>query len=270
MKNSKWNSVALVGMVILLCGLIVDCGKPMPVPSIVLSKTSLTVNVEEGAANPPNEAFDISNGGGGTLDWSASEYADWLTISPDTGASSSGMDTITAAVDVAGKRAGNYHSTVTISAPGASNNPQTIEVSLNSRPMLQQHPITPEVDAVPSVVSNRDPVIDLERSQSNSSGWGVAGYGKNEMAATVACEAFDPDGDILSFQWEINAGSLTGHDREVTWLVPAKPGTYVIKVIVTDNKGGSNAMILTNTLGFVEITDGTCHTEGEWQWQIEK
>ena len=102
---------------------------------------SLTIN-PAGGANPPDQTLGIRNSGGGTLDWSVSDDADWLTLDPTSGSSTGETDDVTLSVDItgmsagsysatlAGMSAGSYSATITIVAPGASNTPQTVPVTL--------------------------------------------------------------------------------------------------------------------------------------------
>ncbi|MEW5944641.1 MAG: S8 family serine peptidase [bacterium] len=51
---------------------------------------------------------------------------------------------------------------------------------------------------------------------------------------------YDPDGDVMSYRWEIEAGTLsTPPGSVVTWTLPHEPGTYRIAVHVTDGRGGA-------------------------------
>ncbi len=96
-------------------------------PAIVLSPGSLSFQSVAGSGNPPGQSIAVSNGGNGSLSWSTSDNASWLSVSP---ASGSGNGTIMASVSTAGLAAGTYNGTITVSASGASNSPRTIPVSL--------------------------------------------------------------------------------------------------------------------------------------------
>src|SRR5205807_6083114 len=51
---------------------------PVP-PTIGLSPSSLSFTGVQGGANPANQTLNIANTGGGTLSWSVSGNAAWLT-----------------------------------------------------------------------------------------------------------------------------------------------------------------------------------------------
>ena len=71
--------------------------------------------------------MSISNTGGGTLTWSASDTAAWLTLSQ---ASGTGNAAVTLTVATGTLTAGTYNASITISGTGATNTPQTVPVVL--------------------------------------------------------------------------------------------------------------------------------------------
>jgi hypothetical protein len=93
-------------------------------PTISLSPTSLTYTATQGATNPANQTIALTNAGG-TVNWTASDNASWLTVSP---ASGSGSSTLTAAVNTTGLSAGTYNGIITVSATGATS--KTVAVTL--------------------------------------------------------------------------------------------------------------------------------------------
>jgi hypothetical protein len=56
---------------------------------------------------------------------------------------------------------------------------------------------------------------------------------------TLRVEASDADGDALSYQWRVTAGSVDNRNaRETVWTLPTGPGLHFAYVIVSDGKGG--------------------------------
>jgi hypothetical protein len=80
--------------------------------------------------NAASQIFAVWNGGAGTLNYTLSANAPWLSCTPVSGASTGEQDTITVNYAAAGLAAGTYNAAITISVPGAANNPQTIPVQL--------------------------------------------------------------------------------------------------------------------------------------------
>lgn len=93
-------------------------------PNISLNPSSLTYTATQGAANPTKQTVSLTNTGG-TLNWTVSDSASWLSVSPTSGSSSS---TLTTAVNTSGLAAGTYNGTITVSATGSSS--KTVAVTL--------------------------------------------------------------------------------------------------------------------------------------------
>src|SRR5262249_45196896 len=54
-------------------------------PSLALNTNSLSFNGVPGGSNPPSQTVSVSNAGTGTLNWTTSSSASWLTASPASG-----------------------------------------------------------------------------------------------------------------------------------------------------------------------------------------
>ncbi len=98
--------------------------------AIALSSSDYTFKAGPGGSSPATQVLVIGNSGQGTLRWSLSEDAPWLTASPKSGASADDYASVALSVDPTGVAAGRHEATVTVSAPGASNSPQEVMVRL--------------------------------------------------------------------------------------------------------------------------------------------
>ena len=128
-----------LGVVLLLASLVAACqpSPPPPAPAVIAaSSSSLSFSAEQAGPNPPSLTLEIHNSGAGTLNWSATYDADWLTLSPSSGSSTGEINKVTVALNIAGISPGNYSATITISAPEASNSPKTISVNLTITPIM--------------------------------------------------------------------------------------------------------------------------------------
>lgn len=58
------------------------------------------------------------------------------------------------------------------------------------------------------------------------------------QATTIACNAFDQDGDTLAYTWTKTGGIFEGSTSgsSVTWRAPSTPGTYTVECEVSDGK----------------------------------
>jgi len=108
-------------------------------PTIGYSPTSFSFTATQGGLNPPAQSLSISNTDGGTLNWSVSDNANWLSLSPTSGTNSG---TVTLSVNITGLTAGTYNATITITATGATNSPVSIPVTLmvNAPPTIGYSP----------------------------------------------------------------------------------------------------------------------------------
>ena len=107
---------------------------PPPTPIIGYSPTSFSFDATEDGPNPPDQILSIWNSGDGTLNWSVSDDAAWLSLSPTSGSSTGETYTVTVSVDISNVDDGTSHAYITISDPGAPNTPQEVQVTLTVNP----------------------------------------------------------------------------------------------------------------------------------------
>lgn len=98
-------------------------------PTIARNPVSFTrqINIGESLAD---DTFTVRNSGTGTLTYAVTDNASWLSVNPSNGTSSGETDTLTIDYLTAGLGEGLHNATVTITATGATNTPQTIAVNL--------------------------------------------------------------------------------------------------------------------------------------------
>jgi len=98
-------------------------------PVVAISPGSLNFEALVDSAPPPAQELNITNTGGGTLDWSAFIATDvfWLTATPASGTAPS---TASVSVNHAGLTAGTYSTSLVISGTGTFNPPVEIPVTL--------------------------------------------------------------------------------------------------------------------------------------------
>jgi len=125
------GSGALNGPLSIAVSIVVN---PPPSPKIALDTTMLTPSVTEGS-NAGSSMFNVWNSGTGTLTYSISDNAAWMTISPSGGTStnSESRQSHIVTYNTAGLPADDYTGTITVSDSAASNSPQTILVQLTVR-----------------------------------------------------------------------------------------------------------------------------------------
>jgi outer membrane protein assembly factor BamB len=99
-------------------------------PEIGLSATQIQFMAVEGGANPNSQILGIRNSGRGTLSWQISENCSWLSVLPASGSSVGEVDDVNLSVDISTLTTGLYTCNMTVSDPNASNNPQTVGLTL--------------------------------------------------------------------------------------------------------------------------------------------
>jgi hypothetical protein len=104
---------------------------PPPTPVLAVAPASLSFSATAGGSPPASRTVDVTNAGAGTLSFTASDDAPWLTITP---ASGTAPQALTVTANQAGLAAGNHSATITVTAAGASGSPKTVAVTFAVAP----------------------------------------------------------------------------------------------------------------------------------------
>jgi pimeloyl-ACP methyl ester carboxylesterase len=135
-----------------------------------LQKSLSSMNFGNSATS---STFQVRNSGSGTLSYSISDNASWLSVSPTTGSSTGEWDTINVYVNRSGLSPNTYTGTITIDPSAGSN--QTISLSMivvDTTP-----PTTPSLTSPSNGLETNDNTVSLDWSDSTDSGGsGLAGY----------------------------------------------------------------------------------------------
>jgi len=155
-------------------------------PAIQLTPTTLTFAAVLGSDPAATQSLTVRNAGGGTLSWTATDDATWLSVSPSSGSLASGESTpVTVTVTSASLTAGNYTGTVTVSAPGATNTPQSATVSLTV------------------TAPNAAPVAAFT-------------WAATDLSVTFTDGSTDSDGSVVAWSWDFGDGSAAGTAQNPT------------------------------------------------------
>jgi len=100
---------------------------PSTSAAIAVSPSSLNFAYTVGGAVVAAQSLQITNSGTGTLAWSATASASWLSLSATSGTAPS---TLSVSISPASLTAGTYTGNIQLSATGASNSPVTVAVTL--------------------------------------------------------------------------------------------------------------------------------------------
>lgn len=100
---------------------------PSTPPFISLDRTQLNFGADLKGNCSANQEFLISNGGGGFLNFSVTPGSSWISCTPVSG---SGSALVSVSVDPSYLNPGTYTGQIVIDAPGASNSPRAVNVTL--------------------------------------------------------------------------------------------------------------------------------------------
>ena len=158
----------------------IKVGDPVLQPHINLSPPAMTFEGTVGYPSPVSQQLQISNTGGGTMDWSATTSSSWLSVSP---ASGTGFSFVAVNVNIFGLSEGVYYDTVYVNCPDADNSPQKLPVTLTIiklPPHIVVAPTSFTVSAIQGGVNPDDRYLsiatdvlgsDLNWTATNSQGW---------------------------------------------------------------------------------------------------
>ncbi len=94
--------------------------------TIAVNPASLQFSYTAGDDVPASQSIQIANSGAGSLAWTATASASWLSVTPASGTDAS---TLTVSVSPSGLDAGTYTGNIQIASTGASNTPVSVPVT---------------------------------------------------------------------------------------------------------------------------------------------
>jgi len=202
-------------------------------PAINRSPTTLSPSCTQGS-NAASQTFTVSNSGGGTLSYSISDNVSWLSCSPTSGTSTGEADTITVTYSTSSLSAGTYNGTITISDPNASNNPQTIAVTLTVSPP------PPTITRSPSTLSpscNQGSNAASQNFTVQNTGGGTLSYAISDNVTWLSCSP--------------TSGTSTGEADTITVTYSTSglsAGTYNGTITISDPNATNNPQTVAVTL----------------------
>lgn len=105
-------------------------------PTLSVQPTSLSFLAEPAGPDPSSQRVTVHNLGTGNVDWTASDNRSWITLSATSGSASyASPSTLYIQVNRSGLSQGTHTGTVTVSASGAQQSPQSIAVTLYVGPL---------------------------------------------------------------------------------------------------------------------------------------
>ncbi|WP_051961643.1 DUF1349 domain-containing protein [Methylobacter sp. BBA5.1] len=223
----------------------INYGAVGPNPTIGVSPGSLSFAATEGS-NPANQTLAITNAGGGTLNWTASADGAapaWLAVSPTSG---TGDGTLTVSVNSASLAPGTYTKAITIAAEGATNTPQTVNVTLTVSPADN-----PTIGVSPGSLSFTATAGSNPANQTLA----ITNAGGGTLNWTASADGSAPAWLAVSPTSGTGAGTLTVSVNSASLA----PGTYT-KAITIAAEGATNTPRTVNVTLTVSPS-GTVHDD---------
>jgi hypothetical protein len=216
-------------------GVTLTLSKQTP-PEISVTPSSLTFSGKEGGSSPSSQNIRVKNTGEGTLNYSISDDADWLSVSPDSGTSTGGENSHTVSVNISGIGEGSYTGTISISDSNASNSPQTVSVALTISKDLP-----PEILVSPTSLS-----FSAEEGGSNPSSQsiGIRNSGQQTLNYTIS-------DDAAWLSVSPGSGSSTGGENSHAVSVDISglsSGTHNGTITITDSNASNDPQTVSVTL----------------------
>lgn len=226
-------------------------------PVISFSPASLSFSVAQEGSNPADRTLEIWNSGGGTLSWSVSDGAAWLSGNPTGGSSTGEHDTVAVSVDITGMSAGDYSAKITITAGGASNSPQKVPVSLHIGSAA------PKISFSPESLSFTAGEGDSPPANQTLEIW-------NSGSDTLDC-ALSDDAEWLS--QNPTGGSSTGTDDTAVVTVAVNTtgmsaGNYSANITITANGASNSPRTVPVSLHVAEISSPPQPWLNRYWWTI--
>ena|GEM_PF-937238 len=207
-------------------------------PILSVSQSSMTFYAALGGGNPPDQTFQVSNAGTGTLSYSVSESSVWLSVSPSSG-SAPPAATELVSVDAGDLEAGSYSGDIIISAAGIPGSPDTVHVTL----ILTQDPIlslVPDHLEFAAEVGGNDP--PNQSFQILNTGTGTYTYGISEIVPWLTVSPAGggqvPPSASKTVSVDISelaAGSYQGDIIVTAAGAQGSPGTVHVSLTVTQH-----------------------------------
>jgi hypothetical protein len=112
-----------------------------PTPEIAVSPDQLMFQAYVGR-NPSPQDLSIRNSGGGTLNYTVTKNAAWLSVNPTSGTSTDQANSHRVSISVGSLGAGVRQAIITVTDPKASNSPQQVDVTLDISPLPTDNKIS--------------------------------------------------------------------------------------------------------------------------------
>lgn len=121
--------------------------------AIGLTMSQITTSCNPGQ-NASGQTFQVFNSGSGTLNYSISDDAGWLSCAPSSGSVSTGSQAVAVSFSTSGLASGTYTATITVTAPGATTKTIPVSLTVTPAPVLALTPTAISVAVLAPEIAN--------------------------------------------------------------------------------------------------------------------
>jgi uncharacterized protein (TIGR03437 family) len=221
--------------------------------SIAVSPTSLTFMAAVGGASPAAQTIAITNGGGGTLAWTATTSGgSWLSVSATSGTAPSELSV---AVSSAGLVAGTYTGEVQITSTGASNSPVSVAVTLTVSANTATLVVSPSTLSFQYTVGGAGALQNLAQNISivNAGGGTISWTASASdfwLSATPSAGPAPAQVAIAVNPANLAAGTYTGSVSISSPGAAGSPAMVTVTLVVAGSQAPGTITGVTNAAGF--------------------
>ncbi|MGH7232362.1 MAG: BACON domain-containing protein [Nitrospiraceae bacterium] len=202
----------------------------------------MTFTAMEAGSNPKNQTLNITNTGGGTLSWTVTENATWLSLDPTSGTTTTETDIITVNVNIAGLSSNTYSAMITLStvgAPAAQQIPVTLILSAPS-PTFGQNPESLTFPGMEGGANPTTQTISIRNTGKGTLSWNAS---ENADWLTLSPASGTTTTETDSISVSVNAAGL-------------KTNTYTTTITLTDPTASNNPQEIPVTLALTAPQSG--------------
>ncbi|MCI0329959.1 MAG: T9SS type A sorting domain-containing protein [candidate division Zixibacteria bacterium] len=245
---------------------------------ISVSPPSLTFNAFQSGALPASQTVDITNTGGGSLNWSAfrARNSFWLSLVPTVGTA---PGTVTVSITATGLAPNTYYDTILVYSAGANNSPQrvpvTYTVSVAPTPaVISVSPASLTFNAFQSGALPASQTLDITNTGSGTLNWTAAearnsgwlnlvptnGTAPGSITVTITTTGLVPNTYYDTIVVSSADANNSPQRVPVTYAVSAAPTPAVISLSpasFTFNAFQSGALPASQTLDITNTGSGT-------------
>jgi uncharacterized protein (TIGR03437 family) len=245
-----------------------------PQAALAVSPTTLQFAYTVGGTAPAAQSIQITNGGTGTLSWSATASAAWLSVTPASGTAPS---TLSVSASTAGLSAGTYTGTIQITATGASNTPASIGVTLTVAQPPPSLSVGPQTLAFQYTYGGAVPAA--QNVAITNAGGGTLAWSASTSAYWLGVSAASGDAPVTLIvsvnPVNLAAGTYTGSVQIAAAGATGSPAAVTVTLVVSGTPPAGTIAAVINAAngqaGFASATwvsiYGTNLSQATYLWQ---